>query len=145
MDRSKRDDLDPEKVKIWDTPGNAMAFEITRQRVETGLTFSSEAFDDYLESIVTFIGTRVMRYWEETGEPPRVMRTMVNVAIDHAPPDKAQEALDSRPEKVALRLLKDLVTIHAAVQMDTPDDKALHAKVIERFEEGIKLLEERIP
>lgn len=145
MDKSKRDELPPEKKKIWDAEGNAMAFEITRQRVETGLTFSSEAFDNYLESIVTFIGTRVMRYWEETGEPPRVMRTLVNVAIDHAPPDKAQQALDERPEKVALQMLKDLVGIHASVQMDTPEDKALHAKVIQTYEEAVKALEERIP
>lgn len=134
MGLPRREDLDPATRQIYDTPGNTMAFNITRKRVQTGLTFSSEAFEAYLQSIQTWLATRMMRHWEETGEPPTIMDTVVVVNIDHGDPEKVvagrvpADLLDQ-----ALRLCDTVIGVHERVGMDTPEDKALHAQACETF------------
>lgn len=137
----EREDLDPATQQIYDQPGTSMAFTITRKRVQTGLTFSSEAFEAYLGSIQTWIATRMMRHWYETGEPPTVMDTVVMVNIDHGDPEKIvagrvpADLLDQ-----ALRLCETVIETHEHVGMDTPEDKALHAKACETYRERLELI-----
>lgn len=144
MGLPRREDLDPATRQIYDTPGTMMGFNITRKRVQTGLTFSSEAFEAYLQSIQTWIATRMMRYWEETGEPPTIMDTVVAVNIDHGDPVKV--TADRVPVTLldeALHLVERVLICHENVAMDTAEDKALHAKACETFRTRLERIRKR--
>lgn len=77
-----RTGLDPLNVQMLATDSNEFAFEIARQNVVEGLTFSAEAFDEFLRSVSVFLGSRVVRHWEDTGEPPQRMRIVVKTYLD---------------------------------------------------------------
>lgn len=68
--------------KVLAMPGYSVNLELSRTRKETGLTFSKEALEDYANTVAAFVTTRVMKYWEEHGEPPVHMDTLITVAIN---------------------------------------------------------------
>lgn len=59
----------------------AMEFEVMRETVEPGLTFSYEAMERLHNEVATFIGTRVMRRWNHTNEPPTALLVKVEVEV----------------------------------------------------------------
>lgn len=143
MDPSLLDE-DERVRRIYEMEGYTLALDLTRKRIQTGMTFSAEALEDYLNAIKTFVGTRVMKYWNETGEPPVHMTTLVSVGIDHVVADPVTED----PAKVdlldeAIGVAKTLLEIHSLVEMDTPEDKALHAKSCEKWGQIIEDIIER--
>ena len=141
MGLPKFEDLTPEQRKIYGITANVMAFTITRKRLETGLTFSSDAFDKFLASINQYIGTRVMRHWEETGEPPTVMNVLVAVGVDHNKPEDIEPPTAHNFTNEALSLAEQVLKAHEQVAMDSPEDKALHAQACEVFRENIEALQ----
>ena len=135
------DGLDPQVRKIYDIPGLTISLDLTRQRRDTGLTFSREALDEYATTVATFVTTRVMRYWNETEEPPVRMTTLVTVGLDHQ--HKVEHAKEvEKPDLVeaALDLANTILMVHEHVAMDTAEDKALHAKACEQFHDSIKVI-----
>lgn len=61
----------------WD--GTEASFEIKRTRVQEGATFSADAMDELNAQLVAFVGTRLMRRWKATNEPPSVLRVDITV------------------------------------------------------------------
>lgn len=135
---------DPRVRKVYDMDGYSLALDIARTRKETGLTFSSEALDEYVTTLSTFVSTRVMRYWNEHGEPPVTMNTLVTVAINEkaehpepvVDPDRTSDLLEE-----ALSVARAILKVHEHVGMDTAEDKALHAKACETFHDAIAQIE----
>lgn len=76
-----RTDMDPIMVQMMALDAKEHAFTIERETIQTGRTFSSEAFDAYLESIKMFVASRLMRHWEDTGEPPTLMNVMISTEV----------------------------------------------------------------
>jgi hypothetical protein len=54
-------------------------FTIERVTVQPGKTFSREAMDNLFDTMEAWVEARVITRWEETGEPPTVMRVSVTV------------------------------------------------------------------
>lgn len=139
-------EMEAEVQRIYDIQGDTLKLDLSRQRHETGLTFSKEALDQYANTIATFVTTRVLRYWNERQEPPVRMQTYVTVGIDHTQPvihdpDRTMDLLDE-----ALSVARSLLTVHEHVAMDTPEDKALHAKACQTYREAITAIERlRLP
>lgn len=65
------------EMMAWD--GAEAAFEIQRTRLDEGASFSVAAMDELNAQVFAFIGTRVMRRWDGTGEPPSVLRVDITV------------------------------------------------------------------
>jgi hypothetical protein len=69
----------------WDAmmalPGPAIDVEVVRVTIEEGRTFSADAMEDLNESLMAWVGTRVMRRWEATHEPPSALRVTVTVEV----------------------------------------------------------------
>lgn len=136
------DGLDPKVRKIYDMDGYSLSLELARRRQETGLTFSSEALDEYTSTIATFVATRVMRHWNETEEPPVHMDTLLTVAINKkaehpiVDPDRTSDLLEE-----ALAVARSILKVHEQVAMDTAEDKALHAKACETYHDAIEAIE----
>lgn len=60
---------------------NEVELIIERGEVEAGRTFSSDAFKALGDQVMVFIGARVMRRWDDTNEPPTVLRAIVTVEV----------------------------------------------------------------
>jgi hypothetical protein len=59
--------------------GATIEFRVERARIEPGASFSEEAMSTLNADIGVWIGTRVMRRWEATGEPPSVLIVRLEV------------------------------------------------------------------
>ena len=59
--------------------GAAIEFRVERVSIEPGASFSEEAMSTLVEDLGVWIGTRVMRRWEATGEPPSVLVVRLEV------------------------------------------------------------------
>lgn len=130
--------LDDKVRKIYEVEGYSFALDLSRVRKDMGLTFSQEALSEYCNAVSAFVSTRVMRYWNEHKEPPIKMSTLVTVSLDHArPAEHPEDAGPIDPVEEALHLAERVITAHEQVEMDTPEDKALHARACEAFRENL--------
>lgn len=68
-----------EEMMGWD--GDEAEFEIARETIQPGRSFSGDAMDGLAYQLMCFIGTRVMRRWDATTEPPTVLRVTITVSV----------------------------------------------------------------
>ena len=61
--------------------GPTLEIEVVRETIQEGRSFSSDAMDGAIESASAWIGSRVMRRWNETGEPPTALRITITVDV----------------------------------------------------------------
>lgn len=61
--------------------GPTIELEVLRERDEPGRSFSVEAMDTLTRSAVAWIGTRIIRRWDSTEEPPSVCRVTITVDV----------------------------------------------------------------
>jgi hypothetical protein len=61
--------------------GDSLELLTTRDRLEPGRTFSEAAMSNLQSQLMTWIGTRVMRRWEATDEPPSFLRVTIQVDV----------------------------------------------------------------
>ncbi len=54
-------------------------FEVFRQVIQEGRSFSPEAMENLFDCMRTFVGARMMARWQKTKEPPTVMKVTVTV------------------------------------------------------------------
>jgi hypothetical protein len=87
-----RDKMNPLARQMLEVPGNEFAFEIARQNVVEGTTFSSDAFDGFLTGVAAFLGSRLVLHWERTGEPPQKMRVIVLTSLEGSEPAGLDQA-----------------------------------------------------
>ena len=59
--------------------GESAEFEVERETIQYGRSVSAAAMNTLLDSVGLFIGTRIMRRWEATNEPPTVVRVIITV------------------------------------------------------------------
>jgi hypothetical protein len=60
-------------------PKDQISFEVRRETVQHGRSFSAKAMESLHEEMMTFIGARLVERWESTGEPPTVMTVKISV------------------------------------------------------------------
>lgn len=65
------------EMMTWD--GEEAEFVIERTRIDPGLTFSVEAMEKLHDQVLVFIGTRIMRRWDATQEPPTALTVSIKV------------------------------------------------------------------
>jgi len=65
--------------KFYDIDGQTMLFNIRRERIEPGRSFSAEALEGIMEGVKFWIGTRLMKMWDESGDPPVSLDITVTV------------------------------------------------------------------
>ena len=75
------EDREEHLSRMMDLPGAEHSFAIERETIEEGRSFSSEAVDDLLVLVGLWIGSRIMRRWDETSEPPTVLDVSVTVDV----------------------------------------------------------------
>lgn len=68
---------------LLDTDGDELEVVVVA-RERDGTIFSEEAMDDLGSSMMAWVGTRVMRRWLSTMEPPSVMFVTLKVEVDPA-------------------------------------------------------------
>jgi len=66
-------------TEMMSADGTELVVELHREHLQPGATFSEEAMDGLMSTLGVFIGTRVMRRWEATQEPPSVLRVSITV------------------------------------------------------------------
>jgi hypothetical protein len=66
----------------YNQPDNVMAFKIDKTRIEEGRSFSAEAIQLLREELLIFLGARLCKHWEQTGQPPVHMTALVTVTFD---------------------------------------------------------------
>lgn len=59
--------------------GQTLEFEVRRTEIDEGRSFSEEAMTALVDDVTRWIGTRLMRRWDQAGEPPTVMSVIVTV------------------------------------------------------------------
>lgn len=67
--------------KFLDMDGTGLDMEVTRTRDDPGVSFSSEAMNQLDLQMMTWVGTRIMRRWMATNEPPTVVRVSIEVEV----------------------------------------------------------------
>lgn len=65
------------EMMIWD--GEEAEFTLERGHIEPDKTFSVEALDRLHDQLMVFVGTRVMRRWDTTHEPPTALTVTIKV------------------------------------------------------------------
>jgi len=72
-----------DRAELWDEmltlDGEEIELVIERRFIEPGRTISADAMSTLIETASTFIGTRIMRRWDETNEPPSAVRVILRV------------------------------------------------------------------
>ena len=72
-------------MNLWDEmmeyDGEEMVFRVERGVIEEGTSFSQPAMAGLNDQIMQFIGTRIMRRWDATSEPPTVVSVEVKVSV----------------------------------------------------------------
>lgn len=76
MSKEYREQLMPEMM-TWDT--EEADFVVERARIDPGTTFSAEAMEHLHDQLLVFVGTRIMRRWNKTGEPPTALTVTIKV------------------------------------------------------------------
>lgn len=74
-------DLDELLENFLQIDGDEFVFDLRRETLQEGRSFSPEAMDQINVAIATFIGSRLMRRWDRTGEPPTYMAVKVVVDV----------------------------------------------------------------
>jgi len=73
------------RAHLWETmlveAGETHLFEIERERLQAGKSFSGDSLDVLVASVTAWIGTRIMRRWNATNEPPTHLRVEVTVSV----------------------------------------------------------------
>jgi hypothetical protein len=76
---------DIERAELWASmmaePGDTAEFEVTREVHSPGRSFSADAMAKLDASMLAWVGSRIMRRWETTTEPPTVVRVTITVAV----------------------------------------------------------------
>lgn len=60
-------------------PGEELELVIARGTIQEGRSLSAEAIDTLSDQFLAFVCTRIVRRWDQTGEPPTVLRVEVKV------------------------------------------------------------------
>lgn len=61
--------------------GESCDFEVERTVYQPGLSFSEVAMDELVQNIGLWVGTRIMRRWQATNEPPTVCKVAMKVDV----------------------------------------------------------------
>jgi hypothetical protein len=73
------------KQEMWDRmldmDGAAIDLSIEREVLQAHRTFSEVAMDQLVQQMATWVGTRVMRRWASTQEPPSALRVSLHVEV----------------------------------------------------------------
>lgn len=65
--------------KMLDMDGAALELVVERVQVGHGVTFSAEAMEQLHDQMLVWVGTRVMRRWNTTHEPPSRLTVEITV------------------------------------------------------------------
>lgn len=76
MSKEYREAILPEMME-WE--GEEADFVIERDTIEPGKTFSLEAVERMNDNLIVFVGTRIMRRWDTTQEPPTALTVTIKV------------------------------------------------------------------
>lgn len=66
---------------LLDVDGNEIELTVEKLEVEFGRSFSADALSGLHDQMIAYVGTRIMRRWNETGEPPTFVRVEMRVTV----------------------------------------------------------------
>lgn len=66
---------------MMEMEGEEIILEVGRDTIQEGRSFSEEAMEELNDQILAWIGSRVMRRWDATSEPPSVLRVEMKVTV----------------------------------------------------------------
>jgi len=61
--------------------GPEMDFVVQRDSIEEGTSFSAEALDAVSDQIIMWMGSRILRAWNQRNEPPSHLKISVSVEV----------------------------------------------------------------
>jgi len=76
MSEANRERLWPEMMSV---DGDIAHLVVERVTIQEGRTFSADAMEHLHDQFIVWVGTRLMRRWEQTGEPPTALLVEVRV------------------------------------------------------------------
>ena len=69
--------------KLYETmmqiDGPELELRVERTRIDPDASFSREAMDRLNVELATWVGTRIMRRWQATGDPPTALVVTIKV------------------------------------------------------------------
>jgi hypothetical protein len=68
-------------ARMMDADGSTLEVELGRGEVQSGRSFSESALDNLNHDMATWVGTRIVRRWNATGEPPTLLRVRLTVEV----------------------------------------------------------------
>jgi hypothetical protein len=68
-------------LRFMETDGPEIDFEVLRDPIESGVSFSKEALEAVNEAMILWVGSRIMRAWESRNEPPSYAKITVSVEV----------------------------------------------------------------
>ena len=75
----------PSREELYDAflemDGSYIELVVERTRDQHGRSFSVEAMEGLNDQVITWIGTRIMRRWNATNEPPTLLRVELRVTV----------------------------------------------------------------
>jgi predicted ATP-dependent serine protease len=60
---------------------DTLDLELRRSEIQSERTFSEAAVDEVIQDMATWLGTRLVRRWESTGEPPTFAHIILTVEV----------------------------------------------------------------
>jgi hypothetical protein len=61
--------------------GPSMDFVVEREALEPGKSFSKDAMDAVNQEMILWVGSRVMRAWQQRNEPPSYLKITVTAEV----------------------------------------------------------------
>lgn len=67
--------------RMMEMDGTDLEMVIERETVERGASFSAVSMEALYDELICFVGTRIMRRWDQTSEPPTALRVEISVHV----------------------------------------------------------------
>lgn len=68
-------------AEMLTSDSDTMVFTVGRSEIEPGVSFSEPAMDALMENVSLWIGSRIIRRWEQTNEPPSIVTVNLVVTV----------------------------------------------------------------
>ena len=74
-------DQEARYLRMLQASGEELRLRVERESIQPGRSFSEEAMNTLGLDMMTWVGTRLKRRWDQTGEPPTLLTVTLRVEV----------------------------------------------------------------
>lgn len=68
-------------LRFMEVDGPSIDFVVERNEITEGKSFSADAMDAVNQQMILWVGSRIMRAWEQRNEPPSYLKVTVTAEV----------------------------------------------------------------